>query len=332
MQKNVTIFTYKLLVNMEIIIMYDVLVIGSGPAGNSAAIYAARSGLNVAMIRGEQPGGQLTITTEVENYPGFAEPIQGPWLMEQMEAQSKNCGVKIISDKIKKVEFKKEVGATHTLYGQDETYQAQGIIIATGASARWLGIEAETKFAGRGVSGCATCDGMFFRNQVVGVVGGGSTAFEEALYLANIAKEVHIIHRSDKFKAEPVLLEKAQNTSNIHIHIYRTLKDLEGKEGPLGGVEKAILEDPRDNTTEELELSGVFIAIGHNPNTEIFKDLLDMDNSGFLTVEPGTANTKIPGVFAAGDVADPKYRQAIVAAGTGCIAALDCYKYIQYIR
>lgn len=312
--------------------MYDVLVIGSGPAGNSAAIYAARSGLNVAMVRGNQPGGQLTITTEIENYPGFAEPIQGPWLMEQMELQSKNCGVEIISDVINKVDLKNEIGASHKIYGENSEYEAKSVIIATGASAKWLGIDAEKKFAGRGVSGCATCDGPFYKNQVVGVVGGGSTAMEEALYLSNIAKEVHLIHRSDKFKAEPILLEKAKNISNIKIHTFRQLIDLEGKEGPLGGVEKAILKNTQDESKEELELTGVFIAIGHKPNTDIFKGILDMDEVGFLKVEKGTANTKLPGVFAAGDVADPIYRQAIIAAGTGCIAALDAYKYLKSLE
>lgn len=307
---------------------YDVLVIGSGPAGNSAAIYAVRSGLKTAMVRGQQPGGQLTITTEVENYPGFAEPVQGPWLMEQMEEQTKNCGAEIISDYITKVDLSKEAGKMHEVHGEKTTYKAKAVVIATGASAKWLGIEAEAKYNGKGVSGCATCDGAFYRNQVVGVVGGGSTAMEEALYLSNIAKEVHLIHRSDTFKSEVVLLEKAKKTPNIHIHTFRQLADLEGTEGPLGGVTAAVLEDPRTGEKETINMAGIFIAIGHKPNTDIFKGILDMDDIGFLTVEKGTANTKLPGVFAAGDVADPIYRQAVVAAGTGCIAALDAHKYI----
>ena len=308
---------------------YDVLVIGSGPAGNSAAIYAVRSGLKTAMVRGQQPGGQLTITTEVENYPGFAEPIQGPWLMEQMEAQTKNCGAEIISDYITEVDFKDEVGAIHTATGANGVYKAKAIVIATGASAKWLGIDAEERFNGRGVSGCATCDGAFYRNQEVGVVGGGSTAVEEALYLANIASKVHLIHRSDKFRAEPVLLERARETENIVIHEFRQLVDLEGKDGPLGGVEAAVLKNTQTNEEEKLPLMGVFIAIGHKPNTDIFKDILDMDEVGYLDVKPGTADTKLPGIYAAGDVADKHYRQAIVSAGTGCIAALDARRYIE---
>jgi thioredoxin reductase (NADPH) len=308
---------------------YDVLVIGSGPAGNSAAIYAVRSGLKTAMVRGQQPGGQLTITTEVENYPGFAEPVQGPWLMEQMEAQTKNCGAEIISDYITEVDFKDEVGAIHTATGANGVYKAKAIVIATGASAKWLGIDAEERFNGRGVSGCATCDGAFYRNQEVGVVGGGSTAVEEALYLSNIASKVHLIHRSDKFRAEPVLLERARETENIVIHEFRQLVDLEGKDGPLGGVEAAVLKNTQTNEEEKLPLMGVFIAIGHKPNTDIFKDILDMDEVGYLDVKPGTADTKLPGIYAAGDVADKHYRQAIVSAGTGCIAALDARRYIE---
>lgn len=308
---------------------YDVLVIGSGPAGNSAAIYAVRSGLKTAMVRGQQPGGQLTITTEVENYPGFAEPIQGPWLMEQMELQTKNCGAEIISDYITAVDFKTEAGAIHTATGTNGVYKAKAIVIATGATAKWLGIEAEKKFNGRGVSGCATCDGAFYKNQNVAVVGGGSTAFEEAIYLSNIAKEVHIIHRADTFKAEPVLIQRVKEIENIKIHTFRQLVDLEGKEGMLGGVEKAILKNTQTQELEKLDVTGVFIAIGHSPNTALFKGVLDMDQVGYLDVKPGTADTKLPGIFAAGDVADKHYRQAIVSAGTGCIAALDARKYIE---
>ncbi|MCP4356121.1 MAG: thioredoxin-disulfide reductase [Proteobacteria bacterium] len=311
--------------------MYDVLVIGSGPAGNTAAIYAVRSGLKVAMVRGQQPGGQLTITTEIENFPGFAEPVQGSWLMEQMEAQTKNCGAEIIDDIITKADLKAEAGAVHILFGEKAEYQAKSVIIATGASAKWLGLDAEKQFAGKGVSGCATCDGPFFRNQVVGVVGGGSTALEEALYLSGIAKEVHLIHRNDKFKSEVVLLEKAKQTENIKMHTFRQLIDIEGKDGPLGGVETAILEDPRDGSKEKIDMAGIFIAIGHKPNTDIFKGQLDLDEIGFIKVEKGTANTNIPSVFAAGDVADPTYRQAIVAAGSGCVAAIDSYRYLKSI-
>jgi len=311
--------------------MYDVLVMGSGPAGNTAAIYAVRSGLKVAMIRGEQPGGQLTITTEIENYPGFADPVQGPWLMEQMKAQAKNCGVDIIEDVIVKADLKNEKGSTHTLFGEKAEYQAKAIAIATGASAKWLGLDAEKKFAGKGVSGCATCDGPFFRNQVIGVVGGGSSALEEALYLSNIAKEVHLIHRSDEFRSEVILLEKAKKAENIKFHTFRQLVDIEGKEGPLGGVETAILEDPRDGLKERLDLAGIFIAIGRKPNTDIFKGMLDLDEIGYINVEKGTSKTNLPGVFAAGDVADSVYRQAVVAAGTGCIAAIDAHRYLESI-
>tara|TARA_Y100001960_G_scaffold25563_1_gene22597 strand:- start:3066 stop:3824 length:759 start_codon:yes stop_codon:yes gene_type:complete len=249
--------------------------------------------------------------------------------MEQMEAQTKNCGAEIISDYITEVDFKDEVGAIHTATGANGVYKAKAIVIATGASAKWLGIDAEERFNGRGVSGCATCDGAFYRNQEVGVVGGGSTAVEEALYLANIASKVHLIHRSDKFRAEPVLLERARETENIVIHEFRQLVDLEGKDGPLGGVEAAVLKNTQTNEEEKLPLMGVFIAIGHKPNTDIFKDILDMDEVGYLDVKPGTADTKLPGIYAAGDVADKHYRQAIVSAGTGCIAALDARRYIE---
>lgn len=302
------------------------MIIGSGPAGCTAALYAARAGLQPMMIRGMQPGGQLTITTDVENYPGFIEGIKGPWLMEQMEGQAAHHGTEIISDHINKVDFS---GPVHKAYGDSGVvYEADAVVIATGASAKWLGIPSEKAFNGRGVSACATCDGAFFRNQDVAVVGGGNSAMEEALYLANICKSVTLVHRRDQFRGEKVMQERVAHHPKIKIQWNSEVDEILGGSGPMDGVEKLRLKHT-DGSTSELPVTGVFIAIGHKPNTDIFKGWLDMDDTGYLKLPAGSVTTKIAGVFAAGDVADSVYRQAVTAAGLGCMAALDANRYLE---
>jgi len=302
------------------------MIIGSGPAGCTAALYAARAGLKPMMIRGMQPGGQLTITTDVENYPGFVDPIKGPWLMEQMEAQAAHHGTDLITDHINKVDF---TGPVFKAFGDSgEVYEADAVIIATGASAKWLGIPSEKTFNGRGVSACATCDGAFFRNQDVAVIGGGNSALEEALYLANICKSVTIVHRRDAFRGEKVMQERVLKHPKIKVEWNSEIDEILGGSGPMDGVEKLRLKKT-DGSTVELAVTGVFIAIGHKPNTDIFKDWLPTDETGYLKVVPGSVSTKIPGVFVAGDVADSVYRQAVTAAGMGCMAALDANRYLE---
>lgn len=302
------------------------IIIGSGPAGCTAALYAARAGLKPLLIRGIQPGGQLTITTEVENYPGFIAPIQGPWLMEQMEAQAAHHGTQIISDHISRVDF---TGPLHKAYGDSGTlYEADAVIIATGASAKWLNIPSEKAYNGRGVSACATCDGAFFRNQDVAVVGGGNSAMEEALYLANICQSVTIVHRRDQFRGEKILQDRVLKHPKIKVQWHSEVDEILGDTTPTSGVEKLRLKHT-DGTTTTLDVTGVFIAIGHKPNTDIFKDWLPTDDTGYLKVAPGSVSTKIPGVFVAGDVADSVYRQAVTAAGMGCMAALDVNRYLE---
>ncbi|MFZ2587111.1 MAG: thioredoxin-disulfide reductase [Alphaproteobacteria bacterium] len=309
----------------------NLIILGSGAAGCTAAIYAARAGLKPTMIRGNQPGGQLTITTDVENYPGFAEAIQGPWLMEQMEAQAKHCGVDIVSDHIVKADL-----VAKTLTGQTGTvYPFAALIIATGASAKWLGIESEKTFNGKGVSACATCDGAFYRNQHVAVVGGGNSAMEEALYLANIAASVTVIHRRDDFRGELVMRERVKNHPKITIIWNSAVDEILGEVKDFGGGVNALrVKNVTDGTTHTIPVTGVFIAIGHQPNTGIFKGQLDMDDTGYLKLLPGTVlpthnGAPLPGIFAAGDVADSIYRQAVTAAGMGCMAALDVNRYLE---
>jgi thioredoxin reductase (NADPH) len=308
-----------------------VVILGSGAAGCTAAIYAARAGLAPVMIRGNQPGGQLTITTDVENYPGFAQTIQGPWLMEQMEAQAVHCGTKIISDHIVKVDL-----TVKTLVGMGGTeYPFDALVIATGASAKWLGLEGEKTYNGRGVSACATCDGAFYRNRDVAVVGGGNTALEESLYLANIAKSVVIIHRRDYFRGEKVLQDRVLNHPKIRVIWNHAVVDILGDPKPItGGVTGLKLTDVTTGAFQELAIHGLFVAIGHQPNTQLFSGQLDMDATGYLTVEKGTVfallhGQRVPGIFAAGDVADPIYRQAVTAAGMGCMAALDVNRWVE---
>lgn len=308
---------------------HSLIILGSGAAGCTAAIYAARAGLQPVLIRGNQPGGQLTITTEVENYPGFAEAIQGPWLMEQMEAQAKHCGTQIISDHITKADL-----TTKTLTGMNgEVYQAKSLIIATGASAKWLGLEGEKTFNGKGVSACATCDGAFYRNRDVCVVGGGNTALEEALYLANICKSVTLIHRRDIFRGEKVMQDKVKSHPKITILYNTTVAEVLGDPHPItGGVTGLKLQNTVTGETTEVQTHGLFIAIGHQPNTSLFTGQLELDETGYIKVQPGTVKTGLEGVFAAGDVADPIYRQAVTAAGMGCMAALDANRYLESLH
>lgn len=300
------------------------IVLGSGAAGCTAAIYAARAGVQTSIIRGMQPGGQLTITTDVENYPGFADPIQGPWLMEQMEKQAENCGATLISDHIKQADLTAE---PISLTGESGTvYTCDSLIIATGASAKWLGLDSETKFNGKGVSACATCDGFFYRNKEVAVIGGGNSAKEEALYLANICTKVTMIHRRDSFRGEQVLTDRVLNHPKIDVIWNAEVDEFTGDATGLTGLR---LKDTQNGELQDLAVHGAFIAIGHKPNTDLFKGQLDMDETGYLTVPPGKVTTKIPGVFAAGDVCDALYRQAVTAAGLGCMAALDANRYLE---
>lgn len=301
------------------------LIIGSGPAGYTAAVYAARANLEPVLVQGMQPGGQLTITTDVENYPGFAEVIQGPWLMEQMQQQAENVGTNVIFDHIKEVDF-----SAHPFKAESETgdhFTADSVVIATGAQAKWLGLESETKYQGYGVSGCATCDGFFFKNKEVIVVGGGNTAVEEALYLTNHASKVTLVHRRDELRAEKMLQQRLLNHEKIEVCWNHVLEEVVGTQDTLG-VTGVKLKDVNSGNITEKEVEGVFIAIGHKPNTAIFKDQLEMDNEGYIIVTPGSTKTSVNGVYACGDVQDKIYRQAVTAAGTGCMAALDAEKFI----
>jgi len=302
-----------------------VLILGSGPAGLTAAIYAARAGMEPVLVHGMQPGGQLTITTDVENYPGFADPIQGPWLMEQMEKQAENVGTQIEFDHIKEVKLMQRPFVCVGESGRE--YISDTLIISTGAQAKWLGLESEQKFSGFGVSACATCDGPFFKNQEVYVVGGGNTAVEEALYLSNIASEVHLIHRRDSLRAEKIMQERLFKKKNVTVHWDTVLEEITGNEQPpsVTGVK---LKNVKTNDITDHKADGVFIAIGHAPNTELFKGQLNMDDHGYILTEPDSTVTNIPGVYASGDVQDSVYRQAVTAAGTGCMAALEAERYI----
>ncbi|MER2269607.1 thioredoxin-disulfide reductase [Methylobacterium oxalidis] len=302
------------------------VIIGSGPAGYTAAIYAARAMVEPLLISGFQPGGQLMITTDVENYPGFAEAIQGPWLMEQMRLQAEHVGTKIVSEYITKVDLQTRPFRLEADSG--ETYSCDALIIATGAQAKWLGIPSEAKFQGGGVSACATCDGFFFRGKEVVVVGGGNTAVEEALYLANLARKVTVVHRRDTFRAERILQERLFKHPNVEVLWNSAIEEICGTLDPAPNVTHVRLKDTRTGAVTERPTDGVFVAIGHSPATGIFEGQLSMRHGGYLSVKPGTAETEIPGVFAAGDVTDDVYRQAITAAGMGCMAALEAEKYL----
>ena len=302
-----------------------VLILGSGPAGYTAAIYAARAMLKPLIIQGIQPGGQMTITTDVENYPGFAKTIQGPWLMEEMKAQAEHMGTEVISDTIVSVDLKsapvKLVGDSGT------TYTCDALIIATGAQAKWLDLPSENNFKGFGVSACATCDGFFYRQKKVLVVGGGNTAVEEAIFLTNFASEVTVIHRRNEFKAERILQERLFNHPKIKVKWDTALEEVLGTSDPKG-VTSVRLKNVKSGATEVMDVDGVFIAIGHTPATELFVGQLPFKNGGYLITKPWSTQTDIPGVFAAGDVTDDIYRQAVTAAGMGCMAALEAEKYL----
>ncbi len=300
------------------------LIIGSGPAGYTAGIYAARSGLNPILVSGNQEGGQLTITTEIENFPGFPEPIGGLELMQRMKQQAENVGVTLVTDLIRKVDFSSRPFVCTS--ENDNTFIADSVIIATGASARWLGLESEKKFLGFGVSGCATCDGFFYRGRDVAVVGGGNTAADEALYLANIAKSVTLIHRRDELRADKVMQERILKNEKIKIEWDSVVDEVLG-EMPKG-VTGAVLKNVKTGEKKEIKVDGIFIAIGHHPNTDLFKGVLDMNEEGYLITKTDSCQTNIEGVFAAGDVQSPNFRQAVVAAGSGCIASLEAEKFL----
>jgi thioredoxin reductase (NADPH) len=305
-----------------------VLIIGAGPAGYTAAIYAARASLAPIMVAGLQPGGQLTITTDVENYPGFAETIQGPWLMEQMSKQAEHVGTQMVYDIVTRVDFSARPFRAWTDGGQE--YAADSVIIATGAQARWLGLPSEQALQGAGVSACATCDGFFYRGKKVVVVGGGNTAVEEALYLTHHASHVTVVHRRDKFRAERILQDRLFCNPKISVVWDHAVDEILGGGTPtvVTGVR---LRDARTGALQTLETDGVFIAIGHSPTTEIFKGQVRTDAEGYIITTPGTTETNIPGVFAAGDVQDKIFRQAVTAAGTGCMAALEAEKFLSHI-
>lgn len=301
------------------------LIIGSGPAGYTAAVYAARALLKPVLIQGIQPGGQLTITTDVENYPGFAEVIQGPWLMEQMQAQAEHVGTEIISDIVLKADLSQRPFRLECDSGA--VWFAETLIIATGAQAKWLGLESEQKFQGFGVSACATCDGFFYRGKNVIVVGGGNTAVEEALYLTNFAAKVTVVHRKSEFRAERILQERLFAHPKVEVIWDSVIDEVVGSVDPLS-VTGARLKNLQTGATQEVAADGVFIAIGHAPASELFKGQLEMDSSGYLKVRPGSASTAIKGAFAAGDVTDDVYRQAVTAAGMGCMAALEAVRLL----
>ena len=305
-----------------------VVIIGSGPAGLTAAIYAARANLSPVIFEGLQPGGQLTITTDVENYPGFENGIQGPELMDVMRKQACKFGAKCEFKQITEVDFSQR---PFKLKAEDEELTTDAVIISTGASAKLLGLESESNYMGYGVSACATCDGFFYKGLKVLVVGGGDTAMEEATYLTNFASEVVIIHRREGFRASQIMIDRAKKNPKIKFMVNRTIKEILGETNAMGHkkVTGAILENTFDGSTEEIKTDGIFMAIGHKPNTDIFGDQLDKDETGYLKVKAGSTHTNVEGVFAAGDVADKIYRQAVTAAGTGCMAALDVQRWLE---
>ena len=302
-----------------------VLIIGSGPAGYTAAIYAARASLEPVLVQGLEPGGQLTITTDVENYPGFADVIQGPWLMDQMREQAEKVGTRMISDLVTEVDF--SARPFRCTGDSGDTYIADTVIICTGAQARWLGLPSEETFMGFGVSACATCDGFFYRGKQVLVVGGGNTAVEEALYLTNHAERVTLVHRRDGLRAEKILQDRLFANDKIDVVWNHTLEEILGDDEPRG-VTAARLRHVESGETRDLPVDGVFVAIGHSPNTSIFRGHVDMDDEGYIRTSPDSTATSVAGVFAAGDVQDKLYRQAVTAAGTGCMSALEAEKFV----
>lgn len=304
-----------------------VLIIGSGPAGYTAAIYTARANLSPMLVAGLQPGGQMTITTDVENYPGFADTIQGPWLMDQMKAQAEHVGTQMVNDMIVEVDLKsspkKAVGDS------GDIYLADSIVIATGAQAKWLGLDSEQKYMGKGVSACATCDGFFYRGKEVFIVGGGNTAVEEALFLTNFVSKVTLVHRRDSLRAEKIMQERLFKNEKVEILWDSTLEEILGDDNGVTGVK---IKSVKDDSVTEYKTHGVFIAIGHKPSTDVFKGHVDMDDEGYIKTKPDSTATSLPGVFAAGDVKDKIYRQAVTAAGMGCMAALEADKYLAHLE
>jgi len=303
------------------------VIIGSGPAGYTAAIYAARAMLSPVLIAGPQPGGQMTITTDVENYPGFADVIQGPWLMEQMREQAEHVGTRMVSDHVSKLDLSKRPFRIECESG--DVYLADAVIVATGAQAKWLNVPSEEKFRGYGLSACATCDGFFFRDKEVAVIGGGNTAVEEALFLTNFASKVKLVHRRDELRAERILQDRLFKNPKIEVLWDHDVVDYLGTDGPpkVRGVK---LRNVKTGDTKDVQLDGVFVAIGHEPQTELVKDQLKMKPSGYVWTAPDSTATSIPGVFAAGDVTDDIYRQAVTAAGMGCMAALEAERFLAH--
>ena len=306
------------------------LILGAGPAGYTAAIYAARAGLRPIVVAGMQPGGQLTITTEVENYPGFAEPIQGPWLMDQMRAQAEHVGATIVQDTVVRVDLS---GAPFRAAGDSgDAYIGETVVIATGAQARWLDIPGERRLSGFGVSACATCDGFFYRGKDVAVIGGGNTAVEEALYLSNLAARVTLVHRRDALRAERILQQRLFARPNVTILWDHVTEEVLADESGRVPVARALaLRNARTGERRELPVHGVFVAIGHDPATALFRGQMETDGDGYIVTEPGSTRTSVPGVFAAGDVQDRIFRQAVTAAGTGCMAALEAEKFLAHL-
>jgi len=304
------------------------LIIGAGPAGYTAAIYAARAGLAPLLVAGLQPGGQLTITTEVENFPGFADAVQGPWLMEQMRAQAEHVGTTIAQDLVTRI----ELGAHPFRVALDGggAIEAEAVVVATGAQARWLGVPGERELSGFGVSACATCDGFFFRGRDVAVIGGGNSAVEEALYLSNLARHVTVVHRRDAFRAERILQQRLFAKSNVTVLWDHATEAVLGTDAARPVARAVLLRHARTGERRELAVDGVFVAIGHDPATALFRGQLAMDGGGYIEVEPGSTRTSVAGVFAAGEVADRIYRQAVTAAGTGCMAAIDAEKWLAH--
>lgn len=303
--------------------MEKITIVGSGPAGLTAAIYAARASLSPLLIEGEQPGGQLTITSEVENFPGFSKGILGPDLMREFRSQAERFGTRFIQSRV----LETQLGSPSSLkLANQQTIQTRALIVATGASSKWIGLDSEKRLLGKGVSSCATCDGFFFRGLEVAVVGGGDSAMEEANFLTKFAKKVILIHRRDVFRASKIMVEKARNNPKIEFRVDSAVEEILGQ----SEVQGIRLKNLKSGKAEEISLQGVFVAIGHEPNTAVFRPQLKADAQGYLVVEPGTTRTNIPGVFAAGDVADHVYRQAITAAGTGCMAALDAERWLEH--
>ncbi len=305
------------------------LIIGAGPAGYTAAIYAARAGLKPVLVAGLQPGGQLTITTDVENYPGFAAAVQGPWLMEQMRAQAEHVGTTIAHDLVTKVDLSRRPFRAECDSG--DVYLADALIIATGAQARWLGVPGEAELSGFGVSACATCDGFFFRGRDVAVIGGGNSAVEEALYLSNLARRVTLVHRRDSLRAERILQDRLFAKENVTVLWDQVTEAMLGTDAARPVARALLLRHAKTGERRELPVEGIFVAIGHDPATALFKGQVEMDAEGYILTTPGTTRTSVPGVFAAGDVQDRIYRQAVTAAGTGCMAALEAEKFLAHI-